>query len=1009
LFDTAFSTFTTTTIASQAMGFRELGAMPSISDDGKMVVFYGDLSSAGADRLNASQPAVVPRLNAGAGVFLYGGVPRSIYRVNGVVFDDRLDPGERFDDANKNGVFDPGERDFDGFISYPADARIGVNESAIVFVANRSDESGVYRMSVSSELILGETLEKTLIVKRFGPPVPVLTTKEKVFADGSASASGTNTVRVGAFSGFSLHDPLNHRGDIAFSYATSSGGEGVLKAQIGPSAVIKMFKLRSEAVVATEGDLIDDPLPLVTDPSILAGQPEIKEGVFTDGVTPLLFQLDLENAGSVGEIILSIDSEARLRNGNHLEDRLLILQNGVWVKRSTVTLAANQTRVFVQLEALRAAELALPFADVGISSLTAKVGDNILGKATFKIQKPPIILIHGYNTQGNWERSFTDLLVAAGWPAGHIIPVKYGVEQQANESLATWGRLADLAGVLDGELYLKIENHKTQVAELKEWAFTRYYVVAHSQGGVLSRMLATANGVKKRSSFGHPPAFRSEENFFRGRFDRVVTIGSPHNGSRLLYYTLQVVNNFANLGGRSGFSQAAFSAAVITTSLGTYLFQGGIAAIMFQSNPDTRFAGTLQDKFDPFGSQIRELNDPAGTWQPDAKARFHLIRTRVQSPPSYPLFSLVGPNLRAVLPEGSDGVVDFASQGALPENGSARNVTSLTAKSISHSGPVLLFGADGPLAYDVASADVASVVADLLNNPESGAFDAFPNLAALDITKDKARIDLAAATPITVALVARLLGVQALAADTTATFRFNPVAAILADTKPTWFLDVYDDPAKSSTVKLVTDAADPALARVTIPGDVKGDVVLRCSYIAESGQTYLGEPVLVQAAKWPPLTGLVLEPRDVSVVKGQELQLSIQGVFGGSQTNVFYIAPNEPMEIISSQPGVVEVSPSGVARMKAGGTSVVTVHLRGFTASATLRVSEDVFQPALRLATNGATPGFTIHGQVSGGYTVRISEDLQAWSILATNVPVSAFFPLTQSNRTRLFYQAVLP
>jgi triacylglycerol esterase/lipase EstA (alpha/beta hydrolase family) len=69
------------------------------------------------------------------------------------------------------------------------------------------------------------------------------------------------------------------------------------------------------------------------------------------------------------------------------------------------------------------------------------------------------------------------------------------------------------------------------------WAMTRHDVVAHSQGGVLIRMLCS------RNPNGHVALpFRNFDNLNRGRFHRVVTIGSPHNGSRLVSYMERLEN-----------------------------------------------------------------------------------------------------------------------------------------------------------------------------------------------------------------------------------------------------------------------------------------------------------------------------------------------------------------------------------------------------------------------------------------------------------------------------------
>jgi predicted chitinase len=59
-----------TSIATTAMGFTSIGSSPGISADGKIIVFYGELSSAGAAAQTAANGSVIPApLHAGAGIF----------------------------------------------------------------------------------------------------------------------------------------------------------------------------------------------------------------------------------------------------------------------------------------------------------------------------------------------------------------------------------------------------------------------------------------------------------------------------------------------------------------------------------------------------------------------------------------------------------------------------------------------------------------------------------------------------------------------------------------------------------------------------------------------------------------------------------------------------------------------------------------------------------------------------------------------------------------------------
>ena len=105
--------------------------------------------------------------------------------------------------------------------------------------------------------------------------------------------------------------------------------------------------------------------------------------------------------------------------------------------------------------------------------------------------------------------------------------------------------------------------------------------------------------------------FRNPANGNRGRFHRIVTIGSPHNGSRLLHYLLALYNY-----------QTSFWGVAKTLITGPGI-QQLVADGMILSK-------TAQAKFDPFGEQIQELNGTTD-WLPDPNARFHLVRTTIDN------------------------------------------------------------------------------------------------------------------------------------------------------------------------------------------------------------------------------------------------------------------------------------------------------------------------------------------------------------------------------------------
>jgi pimeloyl-ACP methyl ester carboxylesterase len=172
----------------------------------------------------------------------------------------------------------------------------------------------------------------------------------------------------------------------------------------------------------------------------------------------------------------------------------------------------------------------MPFRQI---ALNMKI--DTVSQITLRLRKPPVVLIHGYNTPGDWGSAFIlELSRSRPLPVDdfHWVRVaKYGVGQTAgayvSQMINTLYPLADLVPLAE-------QAYDEAIAPLREqWAFTRFDAVCHSQGGLLTRMLCSQNTGRTLSR-----PFRNELNHNRGRFHRVVTIGSPHNGTRLLRYLL---------------------------------------------------------------------------------------------------------------------------------------------------------------------------------------------------------------------------------------------------------------------------------------------------------------------------------------------------------------------------------------------------------------------------------------------------------------------------------------
>jgi O-antigen ligase/triacylglycerol esterase/lipase EstA (alpha/beta hydrolase family) len=204
-------------IASNEMGFTFLGNSPGISDNGKIVVFYGELSEEGAAEINSKQ-GLLARVTHGAGIFASvatNGTPecfdasqlddegRLIVRVAGMNGSYQLDPGETFTDLNGNGTYD-GSPEFDNgpIARFDSEERIGVNNSGTVVYV------GVESPSSRRCLYLSD-LKLEAVPTRVSPPEPVI--KQGDTLDGRLPNS---------FREIKLTDPINNEDELAFVVRT---------------------------------------------------------------------------------------------------------------------------------------------------------------------------------------------------------------------------------------------------------------------------------------------------------------------------------------------------------------------------------------------------------------------------------------------------------------------------------------------------------------------------------------------------------------------------------------------------------------------------------------------------------------------------------------------------------------------------------------------------------------------------------------------------------------------
>ena len=311
---------------------------------------------------------------------------------------------------------------------------------------------------------------------------------------------------------------------------------------------ITMLHCRSDAYDNTGSMDIDAPLSPVPDPTALAGQLSIGSGLVADGVTPLVFKVHLNsiaggNDTAYYKVTFDPPAGGGLKAGT-IDSHLWLLQNGAFGKGSVFTFAGADT-AYAYISAIDTADVSLNARakEISFTMHITRIDDpSVTGTLTFKVREPPVILVHGYaSSSATWSKAFLSSLKQSR-PADFVVAIDYGVLHSIPGFNATYDALIPLAAELDDLLTAQIENPDDPLNRYKDWALTRYDVVGHSQGGVLLRMLCqtfTPDLHRTDAPFAKNPPV-SEANANRGRFRRVITIGSPQNGTTFLRYVLDL-------------------------------------------------------------------------------------------------------------------------------------------------------------------------------------------------------------------------------------------------------------------------------------------------------------------------------------------------------------------------------------------------------------------------------------------------------------------------------------
>lgn len=640
------------------------------------------------------------------------------------------------------------------------------------------------------------------------------------------------------------------------------------------------------------------------------------------------------------------------------------------------------------------------------------------GDIQFTICKPPIALLHGYNTSGDWGDDFKAILGTSrpynpqAPTDNFVVTVKYLPDTQP-DLIAQFGYIASYAGDQGVPVYVNTvapldESANAALGVLTlgmrplkyEWAFTRFDVVAHSQGGLLARMLCNAN----INNFVNQP-FRNAGNFNRGRFHRVVTIGSPHNGSRLLHYLLDLYNS---------------------------PYKKTIPQTVAILGVDSSIAG---EKFDPWGVQIRNMNNTnlAASWYPDPAPIFHLVRPTIDygSSPgpndptlSYQLLGLCTTNGgSSVIPRGSDGVVDFDSMAAnVPPAPLADNVFTVPPVNlISHAGPVGLFGST---TAETESTVIAQHVIDALDqnpfvSPADITFDSFSLPPILAPSQEQAIDNYAASVTFQTAPSSLQALPQPHLPGAGYSYQFVFPTNLPPEGNVVWFVQVYGPSGITSDgVELSESGTNNSVVSVIVDSAQVGDVVLSGTYQSVSNTVVAIPPTLVasQQPAGATLTGIQVVPANIALPPGSVVSPQVVANYSDGSSSLRYVTP-DALTVVSSQPSVVSVSDPLNWQFSAFGTAQVTLTWSGFNAVSELIVFDPSGNtpPTLSLANAGngqltfSWPGFTTSYQLESSVDLTNTNSWQPVVTTAINGGGQNFVTLSVTNAQQFYRLQLQP
>jgi pimeloyl-ACP methyl ester carboxylesterase len=554
----------------------------------------------------------------------------------------------------------------------------------------------------------------------------------------------------------------------------------------------------------------------------------------------------------------------------------------------------------------------------------------VIANRTFDLRHPPVVFIHGLWSSPNAFRVWENLLRMMGYA---VAQADYSAN--AAETFNPFDSSVPISALVSGV------EEALGLSRGKGIAASQVDVVAHSMGGLVARA--------REQDRGPRIAFKRKENRYRGEFHKLITIGTPHQGSPFADYL------------------AKYKCWPIGTAVTVSHHSIGQAIYDLQTTSRTLFL--LRSTVVPGHAIVGRKPASSAT-----EHQWNLL-----------LFSF-GESLDGIL--GSDGQHDTVVRVVSQRGGLTDGTTATTVEGVIHSTmPVAGMVDDG--ITETTAPEVFGLVLQLLAAPVSpdtfGSVNPppvfvptgqeFVNVPCFGLALKRAASGGATLTPAPATVVRPgevihvVFSVPVSAASTSA---MVSIGGRMID---------------------VTGSAGSFLTSYQLPPDVTGRITISATTL-DLGEGNLSSETYVVALPSAPPAALAPSPGSVEfAVTGLTTKLAVIGMYGdGATADLTSSASGTAYSTLSGTGSVVTVSVEGVVQAVANGQDTIVIQNGGQTASVTATVNITNQRPTLAALTDTS---------VAAGQTLAIpltasDPDFNDLQLSATGLP--AFVTLVDNH-----------